>query len=63
MARIQVLELPTRHHGDEVETPFVIILDQLEGSAHHDLTDAASALKEQAGAAAVVAFDGTLDVA
>jgi len=28
MARLQILELPTEHHGDDMVTPFVLVVDQ-----------------------------------
>ncbi|MFD5566639.1 hypothetical protein [Streptomyces cadmiisoli] len=30
MARIQILELPTEHHGDDMITPFVLVFDQVQ---------------------------------
>lgn len=28
MARLQILELPTEHHGDDMTTPFVLVIDE-----------------------------------
>jgi tRNA(Ile)-lysidine synthase TilS/MesJ len=28
MARLQILELPTGHHGDDMVTPFVLVIDR-----------------------------------
>ncbi|MER5350594.1 hypothetical protein ABT093_09710 [Kitasatospora sp. NPDC002551] len=66
MARIQVLELPMRHSGDDTETPFVIILDQLDGTDLAELHRHAALgeeLTQRSGARAVIAWAGTLDVA
>lgn len=30
MVRLRILELPTEHHGDDMTTPFVLVVDQCE---------------------------------
>lgn len=64
MARIQILELPTEHHGDNMTTPFLLILDQLPAdedgavAIRRDLSEAA----QLTGARAVLAFDDTIEI-
>jgi hypothetical protein len=65
MARIQVLELPAIHRGDDMETPFVLVVDQ----AAPQLPDAQGVvgaywqrLKVQTGATAVFVTSETLDI-
>ena len=70
MARIQILELPMEHHGDETITPFILILDQydeqqryvLEGENIGGSTSALKGVAEQIGARAVLAFAETVDI-
>jgi hypothetical protein len=78
MARIQILELPSVIVGDNLETPFAIIIDQVEqGEAPTSWSGeslagklgveaynrAASAIKLATGARGVIATAGTLDIA
>lgn len=64
MARIQILELPTEHHGDDMVTPFLLVVDQLptdeDGAVaiRRDLSEAA----QLTGARAVLAFDDTIEI-
>lgn len=66
MARIQILELPMVHRGDDTETPFALIIDQ----AGPSLVDETGLLREglqqnlreQLGARAVLVFEETVDI-
>lgn len=68
MARIQILELPVQVNGDDVETPFALIIDQVtDDDRSIDLGvvfDARSIelLKDATGARGVIVYDGTLDI-
>lgn len=66
MARLQILELPTEHHGDDMTTPFVLVIDQLPAD-----DDGAAAIRRDLGsgdtptligARAVLAFEETIDI-
>lgn len=59
MARIRVLELPAEHRGDDMITPFVLVVDQAEGII--DWVDTA-ALAEKVGARAVLCFADPIDL-
>lgn len=58
MARIQILELPSKVTGDYVETPFALVIDQVEtervvGTIEgQPLTTAAELTQHEANAAA-----------
>jgi len=66
MARIQILELPTEHHGADMVTPFALIIDQ----AGPSLVDETGLLRQglqqnlrdQLGARAVLVFEDTIDI-
>lgn len=60
MARIQILELPTEHHGDDTTTPFLLILDQVDdvGSIRKSMDGA----KELSGARGILAFEETIEI-
>lgn len=62
MARIQILELPTEHHGDDMVTPFAIVIDQLPADADGHVADDYSGLAEKLGARAVLAFEDTVEI-
>lgn len=55
MARLQILELPSEHHGDDMITPFALVIDEVEdGEALGDLTKTRQLL----GARAILVFEG-----
>lgn len=63
MARLQILELPVEHHGDDMVTPFVLVIDQyhpLRYVAGADMTeqvvDEFEGVAEKIGARAVLTF-------
>lgn len=66
MARIQILELPTEHHGDDMTTPFILVIDQMPTSEpefdtlRRDLAD--NDIAARTGARAVLAFEETIDI-
>jgi len=77
MARIQVLSLPSKTVGEDVEYPFAIVIDQVE---HEDVTSVQGgpggllaqvsteffdkdAIAAATGATGVIVANGTLDVA
>lgn len=60
MARIQILELPTEHHGDDMVTPFLLILDQVEDA--EALNDNMQGAKELSGARGILAFTETIEI-
>lgn len=65
MARLQILELPTEHHGDDMVTPFVLVIDQHEPPPFPVDVDAPGPfdhIAEKIGARAVLAFEETVDI-
>ncbi|MFD4320123.1 hypothetical protein [Streptomyces sp. NPDC058548] len=62
MARIQVLELPMEHHGDDtVTTPFALVIDQATEEEAKQLRDRAADTATMLGARAVIVSTGTLE--
>lgn len=60
MARIQILELPTEHHGDNMVTPFLLILDQVNDV---DVLQASlQGARELSGARGILAFEETVEI-
>lgn len=66
MPRLQVLELPTEHHGDDMMTPFILILDGLTQEQYARYKDGEdiglAGLGGQTGAHAVIAFPFRVDL-
>lgn len=64
MARIQVLELPTEHHGDDMTTPFLLIIDEYEPPPYpvEDQPPPLEGLAEKTGARAVLVFEETIEI-
>lgn len=76
MARIQILELPMVHHGEDTETPFAVIIDQADDSTLEALGMSTNSLSpmgglmqtlsisvaEQLGARTVLVFEETVDI-
>lgn len=60
MARIQILELPTEHHGDDMTTPFLLILDQVEDAKA--ISTSMQGAKELSGARGILAFEETIEI-
>lgn len=67
MARIQILELPTEHHGDDMTTPYILVIDQAptDGDTydafHRDL-EGQKDIAERIGARAILCFTETIDL-
>lgn len=62
MARIQILELPSIVNGDDVETPFAVIIDNV--GQDFNVSDAVRAdITEQLGAVGTIITSIPLDVA
>ncbi|MFD4547283.1 hypothetical protein [Streptomyces sp. NPDC058466] len=66
MARLQILELPTEHHGDDMVTPWILVIDQLPtdgGEAAAIRRDLASGdIPQLIGARAVLCFEETIEI-
>ncbi|MCS5487385.1 hypothetical protein NY588_09625 [Curtobacterium flaccumfaciens pv. beticola] len=72
MARIQVLELPSKSVGEHFETPFVLVIDQVEHSEVSSMEGVVrktmdtfidgEAIKGATGATSVIVTTETLDV-
>ncbi|WP_199552792.1 hypothetical protein [Streptomyces sp. N35] len=62
MARIQILELPAEHHGDDFTTPFILVIDEYEYGTGKPIDDLPG-LKDATGARGVIVTAGRLDVA
>ncbi|MFE6851839.1 hypothetical protein ACFVDH_13745 [Streptomyces sp. NPDC057674] len=65
MARIQILELPMEHQGDDTTTPFVFVIDQVAKAEEEPLrrgTNTLDAFATQCGARGTLLFPGTLDI-
>lgn len=61
MARIQILELPTTYDGDTSQTPFAVIIDQLDEAGVFGETAMLEAAAKL-GARAVLGFTETIDI-
>ena len=65
MARIQILELPTEHHGDDMVTPFVLVIDEFDldsQDAWTTVNDYWQGFAKQAGARCAILSDRTIDI-
>ncbi|MGW3427931.1 hypothetical protein ACWDHW_08240 [Streptomyces melanosporofaciens] len=77
MARIQILELPTEHHGDDMVTPWILVIDQASENIAKSLNPGDEAgssyataiqrltglsLAERLGARHVLVFEETIDI-
>jgi hypothetical protein len=62
VARLQILELPTEHHGDDMVTPFVLVIDQLDESLIDSIASASQSTAELIGARTILAFTETVDI-
>lgn len=65
MARVQVLELPREHRGDETATPFVLIIDHATEAEAERLYASPSLERftQQCGARGYLITPDTLDIA
>ncbi|MFH9728320.1 hypothetical protein ACH4M4_35980 [Streptomyces sp. NPDC017254] len=63
MARIQILELPMEHRGDDTTTPFAIVIDQASEEEASALRACAAESATTLGARGILVSTGTLDIA
>lgn len=65
MARLQVLELPPEHHGDDMTTPFVLIIDNATEAEAERLFASPSLERftQECGARSSLITPDTLDIA
>ncbi|MYY79775.1 MULTISPECIES: hypothetical protein [unclassified Streptomyces] len=62
MARIQILELPMVHVGDFSETPFLLIIDQVDDETAADIARWPDDIATRTGARHVLCFRETVDI-
>lgn len=65
MARIQILELPMVHVGDATETPFLLVIDQVETGPNGERLMNPSDLEGvcgRIGARHILIFEETIDI-
>lgn len=67
MARLQILELPVEHHGDDMTTPWILVIDQVPSdedkfdAIRRDLL-ADGDLAPRLGARGVLVFEETIEI-
>ncbi|MFZ3592322.1 hypothetical protein [Streptomyces sp. BH104] len=62
MARLQILELPMVHNGDQTETPFILVIDQADETVTDDTHQWSADVAKRIGARHVLCFAGTIDI-
>ncbi|MCX5537738.1 hypothetical protein OG785_45675 [Streptomyces sp. NBC_00006] len=62
MARLQILELPMVHNGDQTETPFVLVIDQADDGLADEIRNWPDDIARRVGARQVLSFAGTVDI-
>lgn len=63
MARLQILELPTEHHGNDMVTPFVLVIDRVQNSETMlDFLRDPPHLRDELGARTVLVFDEEVEI-
>lgn len=62
MARIQILELPVAHVGEASETPFILIIDQVDDETAADIARWPDNIASRTGARHVLCFSETVDI-
>jgi hypothetical protein len=66
MARLQILELPTEHHGDDMVTPYLLVLDQVAADETEQVIasqEAFNGVVAKSGARTIAVFHGmTVDI-
>jgi hypothetical protein len=61
MARLQILELPTEHHGDDMVTPYLLVIDQVADDETDRIIASQNAFNgvvAKSGARAIAVFHG-----
>ncbi|MFJ8594862.1 hypothetical protein [Streptomyces sp. NPDC093598] len=62
---MQILELPTEHHGDDMITPFVLVIDEVDTDPDGQVMMKAAdweATRERLGARAILIFEETVTI-
>jgi hypothetical protein len=63
MARLQILELPTEHHGDDMVTPFVLVIDKVQNpESMLDFLRDPPHLRDELGARTILVFDEEVEI-
>lgn len=62
MARLQILELPTEHHGDDMVTPWLLVIDQVDDETAADIARWPDDIAKRTGARHVLCFTETIDI-
>lgn len=63
MARLQILELPTEHHGDDMVTPFVLVIDRVQKpDSMLDFLRDPPHLRDELGARTILVFDEDVEI-
>lgn len=62
MTRLQILELPTEHHGDDMTTPYLLVIDQVDDATADDLTRWPDDIAKRTGARHVLCFSETIEI-
>jgi hypothetical protein len=66
MARLQILELPVEHHGDDMVTPFLLVIDQVADDEAERIIasqESFNGVVAKSGAQAIAVFHGmTVDL-
>ncbi|MET7975735.1 hypothetical protein ABZW44_22370 [Streptomyces mirabilis] len=62
MARLQILELPTEHHGDDMTTPWILVIDQVDEGTADDIARWPDDIAKRTGARHVLCFSDTVDI-
>jgi hypothetical protein len=65
MARLQILELPTEHRGDDMVTPWVLVIDEAETGPDGELIMKPNdweGMREHLGARGVLIFEETVQI-
>lgn len=62
MPRLQILELPTEHHGDDMTTPYLLIVDQVDEELGEAIASWPEDVSKRIGARQVLCFPGTMEI-
>lgn len=62
MARLQILELPKVHVGEVSETPFLLVIDQVDDDTAVDIKHWPEDIATRIGARQVLCFPGTVNI-
>jgi hypothetical protein len=62
MARLQILELPTEPHGDDMTTPWILVIDQVDEDTAADIARWPDDIAKRTGARHVLCFSDTVDI-